>query len=95
LGAIGSNVQQLRQAELDAQREALEQARTAPLRQFQAAKPFIEMVPAGRSDIRTDFTAPPSALQTAIGTGLSAFGGLGSLYGGGGNYAGYQQPPSS
>ena len=95
LGTIGGDIQRQRQAELDAQRETLEKARTAPLAQFQAAKPFIEMVPAGRTDIRTDFTAPPSALQTAIGTGLGVFGGLGSLYGGGGNYAGYTPPPSS
>mgnify|MGYP003133240506 FL=1 len=95
LGTIGGDIQRQRQAELDAQRETLEKARMAPLAQFQAAKPFIEMVPAGRSDIRTDFTAPPSALQTAIGTGLGVFGGLGSLYGGGGNYAGYTPPASS
>ena len=94
LGTIGGDIQRQRQAELDAQRETLEKARTAPLAQFQAAKPFIEMVPAGRTDIRTDFTAPPSALQTAIGTGLGVFGGLGSLYGGGGNYAGYTPPPA-
>ena len=94
LGTIGGDIQRQRQAELDAQRETLEKARMAPLAQFQAAKPFIEMVPAGRTDIRTDFTAPPSALQTAIGTGLGVFGGLGSLYGGGGNYAGYQAPSS-
>ena len=95
LGTIGGDIQRQRQAELDAQRETLEKARMAPLAQFQAAKPFIEMVPAGRTDIRTDFTAPPSALQTAIGTGLGVFGGLGSLYGGGGNYAGYTPPASS
>ena len=94
LGTIGGDIQRQRQAELDAQRETLEKARMAPLAQFQAAKPFIEMVPAGRTDIRTDFTAPPSALQTAIGTGLGVFGGLGSLYGGGGNYAGYTPPPA-
>ena len=94
LGGIGSDIQRQRQAEFDAQREALEKARTAPMDQYREAKTYIDMIPAGRTDIRTDFTAPPSALQTAIGTGLSAFGGLGSLYGGGGSYQAqpYRQP---
>jgi len=95
LGGIGSDIQRQRQLELDARRDALEKARTAPLDSFRAASDFIGMVPRGTTEVRTDFTTTPSALQTGIATGLGVFGGLGSMYGGGGNYAGYTPPASS
>jgi hypothetical protein len=53
-----------------------------PLLQYQALQPFVSMAPAGQFQTTTQFAPRPSAMQTGIGTGLSAFGALGNLYGG-------------
>ena len=79
---IGSQQQALQQRQLDAQRRNLLQAQQAPLAQFQALAPFVQLAPAGQFQTITDFTPPPSATQIGIGTGLSTLGALGNLYGG-------------
>ena len=81
LGGIGAQQQQQRQRELDAQRAGLLQAQQAPLAQYQALMPFVQMAPAGFSQTQTSFTPPPSALQAGLGTGLSTLGALGNFYG--------------
>ena len=81
LSGIGAQQQQQRQRELDAQRAALLQAQQAPLAQYQALMPFVQMAPAGRFQQQTQFGVPPSALQAGLGTGLAAFGALGNFYG--------------
>ena len=42
--------------------------------------PFVQSVPAGFSQTATTYGLPPSALQTGLGAGLSALGGLGSFF---------------
>ena len=81
LQGIGGLQQQQRQKELDAQRAALLQAQQAPLAQYQALMPFVQLAPAGQSSIRTDFGEAPSALQAGLSAGLGAFGALGNFYG--------------
>ena len=81
LGGIGAQQQQQRQRELDAQRAGLLQAQQAPLAQYQALMPFVQMAPSGFSQTQTTFTPPPSALQAGLGTGLSTLGALGNFYG--------------
>jgi hypothetical protein len=81
LGGIGAQQQQQRQRELDAQRAGLLQAQQAPLAQYQALMPFVQMAPAGFSTTQTSFTPSPSALQAGLGTGLSTLGALGNFYG--------------
>ena len=81
LSGIGAQQQQQRQAELDAQRAGLLQAQQAPLAQYQALMPFVQMAPAGFSTTQTSFTPTPSALQAGLGTGLSTLGALGNFYG--------------
>ena len=81
LGGIGAQQQQQRQAELDAQRAGLLQAQQAPLAQYQALMPFVQMAPAGFSTTQTSFTPTPSALQAGLGVGLSTLGALGNFYG--------------
>ena len=81
LGGIGAQQQQQRQRELDAQRAGLLQAQQAPLAQYQALMPFVQMAPAGFSTTQTSFTPTPSALQAGLGTGLSTLGALGNFYG--------------
>jgi hypothetical protein len=49
LQGIGGQAQQQRQRELDAQRAGLLQAQQAPLAQYQALMPFVNMSPAGTS----------------------------------------------
>ena len=80
LQGIGSMTQLLRQRELDAQRAGLMEAQAAPLRQYQALMPFVNMVPKGETQFQTQFTPPPNALQAGLGTGLSAFGTIGNYY---------------
>jgi hypothetical protein len=77
LQGIGGQAQQQRQRELDAQRAGLLQAQQAPLAQYQALMPFVNMSPAGTSSVQTQYTPPPSALQAGIGTGLATLGALG------------------
>ncbi len=81
LGGIGAQQQQQRQRELDAQRAGLLQAQQAPLAQYQALMPFVQMAPSGFSQTQTSFTPTPSALQAGLGTGLSTLGALGNFYG--------------
>ena len=81
LYGMGSQQQQQAQQMLDAQRRNLQQRQMTPLMQFQALQPFVSMAPAGQFQTVTDFTPRPSAVMTGIGTGLSAFGSLGNLYG--------------
>lgn len=83
LYGMGTAQQQLSQAQLDAQRRNLLQAQQAPLAQYQALAPFVGMAPAGQFQTLTEFAPKPSATQIGIGTGLSTFGALGNLYGGG------------
>ena len=82
LYGMGSQQQQQTQQMLDAQRRNLQQRQMTPLLQYQALQPFVSMAPAGQFQTTTQFAPRPSAMQTGIGTGLSAFGALGNLYGG-------------
>jgi hypothetical protein len=77
LQAIGGQSQQQRQRELDAQRAGLLQAQQAPLAQYQALMPFVQMSPTGSTSSQIQYTPPPSALQAGIGVGLSTLGALG------------------
>jgi len=57
------------------------QAQAAPLAQYQALMPFMQMVPAGLGTrIDTQFTQAPSPLQAGIGTGLATLGALGNFF---------------
>ena len=79
LQGIGGQVQQQRQRELDAQRAGLLQAQQAPLAQYQALMPFVNMSPTGQTNVQTQYTPPPSALQAGLGVGLSTLGALGNF----------------
>ena len=81
LTGVGAQQQQQRQRELDAQRAGLLQAQQAPLAQYQALMPFVQMAPSGFSQTQTTFTPPPSALQAGLGACLSTLGALGNFYG--------------
>ena len=81
LTGVGAQQQQQRQRELDAQRAGLLQAQQAPLAQYQALMPFVQMAPSGFSQTQTSFTPTPSALQAGLGAGLSTLGALGNFYG--------------
>jgi len=83
LYGMGSQQQGQTQAMLDAQRRNLQQRQMTPLLQYQALAPFISMAPAGQFTTTTQFAPPPSPMQAGLGVGLSAFGALGQLYGGG------------
>jgi len=76
---IGGQAQQLRQRELDAQRAALLQAQQAPLAQYQALMPFVNMSPTGTTNVQTQYTPPPSAIQAGLGTGLATLGAIGNF----------------
>ncbi len=82
LFGMGTQQQAQLQRLLDAERRNLQQRQMAPLLQYQALAPFISMAPAGQFQTITDFEPRPSAMMTGIGTGLGAFGSLGSLFGG-------------
>ena len=75
----GGMRQQQQQNILDAQRANALQRQQTPLMQYQSLLPFIQTVPTSRTQTTTGFAPKPSALQAALGTGLSAFGGIGSL----------------
>ena len=79
LQGIGGQTQQQRQRELDAQRAGLLQAQQAPLAQYQALMPFVNMSPTGQTNVQTQYTPPPSALQAGLGVGLSTLGALGNF----------------
>ena len=81
LYGMGSQQQGQAQQMLDAQRRNMQQRQMTPLLQYQALAPFVGMAPAGQFQTTTQFAPKPSAMQTGIGTGLSAFGALGNLYG--------------
>ena len=68
------------QAQLDAARANAMQAQMAPLQQMQSLLPFVSAVPAGFSNIQTQFGVQPSPLMAGLGAGLSALGGLGSFF---------------
>ena len=77
---VGNLTQGMQQAQLDvARRNALAQQQ-ATLQQMQSLLPFVQSVPAGFSQTATNFGVPPSPLQTGLGVGLSALGGLGSFF---------------
>ena len=93
LSGIGGQQQQLTQQQLDAQRQNLLTAQQAPMSQYQSLLPFIQAIPAGQQTSQQTFTPAPSPLQAGLGTGLSAFGGIGSFMNQGRNpYPYYQQP---
>jgi hypothetical protein len=56
LQGIGGQAQQQRQRELDAQRAGLLQAQQAPLAQYQALMPFVNMSPTGTTNVQTQYT---------------------------------------
>jgi len=76
---LGQMTQGLQQAQLDAARQNALMQQQAPMQQMQSLLPFVQSVPAGFSQIGTTFGVQPSALQTGLGVGLSALGGLGSF----------------
>ena len=76
---LGQMTQGLQQAQLDAARQNALMQQQAPLQQMQSLLPFVQAVPAGFSQVGTTFGVQPSALQTGLGVGLSALGGLGSF----------------
>lgn len=82
LGGIGALQQQQNQQILEMQRQAALQAQQAPLQQYQSLMPFINMIPRGTTNIATQMTPMPSALQAGLATGLGTLGALGSFYGG-------------
>jgi hypothetical protein len=93
LAGFGGQQQQLQQRQLDAQRQNLLAAQQAPLAQYQSLLPFIQAVPAGQQTSQQTFAPSPSPLQAGLGTGLSAFGGIGSFMNQGRNPQPYYQQP--
>ena len=94
LAGFGGQQQQLMQQTLDAQRQNAMMRQQAPLSQYQSLLPFIQAVPQGQQQTRTQFTPPPSPLQAALQTGLSTFGGIGSYMNQGrSQYPSQQQQP--
>ena len=85
LYGMGGQQQGQAQRMLDAQRRNLQQRQMTPLLQYQALQPFVSMAPSGTFQTDTQFAPPPSPLQAGLGVGLSTFGALGNLYGGGGS----------
>jgi hypothetical protein len=55
------------------------QAQQAPLAQYQALMPFVNMSPTGTTNVVTQYTPPPSAIQAGLGTGLAALGAIGNF----------------
>lgn len=77
---VGNIAQGMQQAQLDVGRRNALAQQQAPLQQMQSLLPFVQSVPAGFSQTATTFGVPPSPLQTGLGVGLSALGGLGSFF---------------
>ena len=67
------------QAILDAQRANQLTAQAAPLAQFQALSPFIQMVPKGSFQTQTQFAPRPSPMMAGLNVGLGALGAIGNL----------------
>ena len=76
---LGQMTQAQQQRQLDASRQNALMQQQAPMQQMQSLLPFVQSVPAGFSQIGTTYGVQPSALQTGLGVGLSALGGLGSF----------------
>lgn len=77
---IGGLTQGQQQAQIDAARANALQQQMAPLQQMQSLLPFVSAVPAGFSNIQTQFGTQPSPLMAGLGAGLSTLGGLGSFF---------------
>ena len=77
---IGGLTQGQQQAQIDAARANAMQQQMAPLQQMQSLLPFVSAVPAGFSNIQTQFGTQPSPLMAGLGAGLSTLGGLGSFF---------------
>ena len=77
---IGGLTQGQQQAQLAAARANALQQQMAPLQQMQSLLPFVSAVPAGFSNIQTQFGTQPSPLMAGLGAGLSTLGGLGSFF---------------
>ena len=68
------------QQQYDAQRAAMQQAQMAPLNQYNAMMPFVNMGvgAGGTTQISTAYTPPPSAVNAALGAGLGTLGAAGA-----------------
>ena len=77
---IGGLTQGQQQAQIDVARANALQQQMAPLQQMQSLLPFVSAVPAGFSNIQTQFGTQPSPLMAGLGAGLSTLGGLGSFF---------------
>ena len=80
LMTYGGMQQGNQQQQYDAQRAAMQQAQMAPLNQYNAMMPFVNMGvgAGGTTQISTAYTPPPSALQAGLATGLGALGAAGA-----------------
>ena len=67
------------QAVIDAARANQLTAQAAPLAQYQALSPFIQMVPKGSFQTSTQFAPRPSPMMAGINVGLGALGALGNM----------------
>jgi len=79
LYGMGQGQQQQYQAQLDAARRNALTAQQAPLAQYQALAPFIQMAPQGQFQTQTTFAPRPSALQAGLATGLGTLGAVGNF----------------
>ena len=79
LYGMGQGQQQQYQAQLDAARRNALTAQQAPLAQYQALAPFIQMAPQGQFNTQTTFAPRPSALQAGLATGLGTLGAVGNF----------------
>ena len=86
LMSFGAMQQGNQQQMFDAQRAAMQQAQMAPLNQYNALQPFMNMglQAGGQTTIGTTYTPPPSALQAGLATGLGALGAAGTYMNQGG-----------
>ena len=75
----GGMQQAQNQAVIDAQRANQLTAQAAPLAQYQALSPFIQMVPKGSFQTSTTFAPKPSPMMAGINVGLGALGALGNM----------------
>ena len=75
----GGMQQAQNQAVIDAQRANQLTAQAAPLAQYQALSPFIQMVPKGSFQTSTAFAPRPSPMMAGINVGLGALGALGNM----------------
>lgn len=80
---MGNMQQGLTQQQLDAQRAGLLQAQQAPLAQYQSLMPFMQLGAGagGSSQISTNYSPTPSALQAGLATGLGTLGAVGNFVG--------------